>query len=388
MPASVLSLDTRRLIVLILTLCCWGTALANNGKDATRARLQLVESQIQQLERRLADFHKERDGLQRELRRAETALGRIQGKMSAIREELTFKQNQLRALTDQRAHLLASRIEQQALIARDITTAYQVGREGKLKLLLNQGEPHTMARALAYYEYFNKARNQRIDDYMEIVTRIDAIEPEILQATVTLRASQHELTEQQVLLERGRADREKSLAALSATIRTEDQQLKQLTADRAELERLLSAIEEAVAELDIPISIGPFAESRGKMPWPVSGKPRNRFGRTRDGGPLRWEGLLIPAKEGTEVGAIHHGRVVFADWFRGSGLLLILDHGDGYMSLYGHNQSLLREVGEWVAAGDAIATVGNSGGQQQSALYFEVRTDGQPTDPRSWCKKG
>ena len=102
---------------------------------------------------------------------------------------------------------------------------------------------------------------------------------------------------------------------------------------------------------------------------------------------MRWEGLMIPAAEGTQVEAIHHGRVVFADWFRGSDLLLILDHGDGYMSLYGHNQSLLREVGEWVAVGDAIATVGNSGGRQRSALYFEVRKNGKPTDPRSWCKK-
>lgn len=379
--------NARRLLALIL-LASSPLVWCQNDETATRERLQLVESQIQQLEKRLTGFREERNELRRELRRAETALGRIQSKMADIRKELQFKQGQLDALTNQRKHLLASRAEQQALIARDITTAYQIGREGKLKILLNQGEPHTLARALTYYDYFNRARNERIDEYMEIVARIDAIEPEILQATVTLRASEAELNEQQSLLAKGRTDRQRSLAALSATIKTDDQQLKQLTADRAELARLLSAIEEAVAELDIPIAIRPFADARGKMPWPVAGKPRNRFGRTRDAGPLRWEGLLIPADEGVEVEAIHHGRVVFADWFRGSGLLLILDHGDGYMSLYGHNQSLLREVGEWVAVGDAIATVGNSGGQQRSALYFEVRKNGKPTDPRNWCKKG
>jgi septal ring factor EnvC (AmiA/AmiB activator) len=124
------------------------------------------------------------------------------------------------------------------------------------------------------------------------------------------------------------------------------------------------------------------------MPWPVDGKARNRFGRDRDGGPLKWHGLMIAASEGSTVSAIHHGRVVFADWFRGSGLLRILDHGAGYRSLYGHNQSLLREVGEWVDVGDAIGTVGNSGGRQRTALYFEIRKDGKPTDPDKWCKKG
>ena len=157
--------------------------------------------------------------------------------------------------------------------------------------------------------------------------------------------------------------------------------------DRKELERLLEAIEVAVVNLSLPDNYGAFKLAKGKMPWPVAGKkPKNLYGKSRNEGKMRWQGVSIPAKEGTPVSAIHHGRVVYADWFRGSGLLLIIDHGDGYMSLYAHNQTLLREVGEWVTAGTQVSTVGSSGGQNSAALYFEVRHDGKPANPGSWCR--
>ena len=142
-----------------------------------------------------------------------------------------------------------------------------------------------------------------------------------------------------------------------------------------------------MAELEVPQEFQDFASFRGQMPWPVGGRPSNSFGARRGNGGLRWQGLVIPATEGSEVTAIHHGRVVFADWFRGSGLLLIVDHGDGFMSLYAHNEALLRDVGEWVSAGSAIATVGSTGGMAESALYFEIRENGKPTNPSSWLNQ-
>ena len=152
------------------------------------------------------------------------------------------------------------------------------------------------------------------------------------------------------------------------------------------LQQLLDAIREAVVNLQVPDNYQPFKAARGTMPWPIGGKRANSFGRPRNEGKMRWQGVTIPASEGDSVKAIHHGRVVYADWLRGSGLLMIIDHGEGYMSLYAHNQSLLREVGEWVSAGTPIITVGNSGGQEQSALYFEIRHQGKPTNPTKWCK--
>jgi len=157
--------------------------------------------------------------------------------------------------------------------------------------------------------------------------------------------------------------------------------------DRSQLERLLDAVEQSIANLEIPSDYRPFHKLKGKLHWPTKGKISKRFGSSRSGSNLRWQGVTLTAKEGSEVNAIHHGRVVFADWFRGSGLLIIIDHGDGYMSLYGHNQSLLIEPGDWVTVGEQIATVGNSGGKKHAGLYFEIRHKGQPTDPRHWCKR-
>ena len=142
-----------------------------------------------------------------------------------------------------------------------------------------------------------------------------------------------------------------------------------------------------MVNLEVPENYQAFKDAKGKMPWPVPGRASARFGNSRNQGKMRWQGVLIPGKAGTPVNAIHHGRVVYADWLRGMGLLLIIDHGDGYMSLYAHNQTLLREVGEWVTADTAISTMGNTGGLDRPALYFEIRHKAKPTDPAKWCRR-
>ena len=157
--------------------------------------------------------------------------------------------------------------------------------------------------------------------------------------------------------------------------------------DRAELEQLLAAVEQTIANIDIPTDYKPFGSLKGQLPWPVSGKPSNRFGNRRNNTTMRWQGLAISASEGSRVEAIHYGRIVFADWLRGSGLLVIIDHGDGYMSLYAHNQTLLRDVGEWVSAETPISTVGDSGGLSKPALYFEIREKGKPVNPAHWFRR-
>ena len=283
--------------------------------------------------------------------------------------------------------MLVKRKAQQQEISRQLQTAYQMGRQSQVKVLLNQEQPHTLARAMAYHQYITEARNQRIDEYIELVTQIDEIEPQIVATTQALSDAKQSLDTQLAELNSQNRQRKNTLAKLNAAITSDDQKLKQLDKNRKELERLLTTLEEAVANLDIPTAdFQDFANTKGKLSWPVDGKLGNRFGNLRNGGPLRWQGVMIRANEGTPVRAIHHGRVVYADWFRGSGLLLIIDHGDGFMSLYAHNQSLHREVGEWVTTNDIISTVGNSGGQNRAALYFEIRQQGKPTNPTTWCK--
>ena len=201
----------------------------------------------------------------------------------------------------------------------------------------------------------------------------------------TKQKSRLQLTERTQALDTLQTLRRKTLARLDKEIGSSRRRIEEMDREREELEALLDSMTQALAGLELKREVENFTAARGNMPWPARGRLRNHFGAKRGLGGLRWQGLMIGADEGQDVHAIHHGRVVYADWLRGSGLLMIIDHGDGYMSLYAHNQLLLRETGEWVTTGDTLARVGATGGQQQSGLYFEIRHRGAPLDPVSWC---
>lgn len=325
--------------------------------------------------------------LQNELRKTEKALGTLQKAIGENRAALQQSRERLAALGVRQQALNKAKNQQSDLIAQELRTAYALGRQGQLKVLLNQSNPDTLARALAYYRYFYQARSKHIDEYRTILTELDALKPKIVSATEELESALQALQLQQQKLIAANTARAQAVANLLAAIKSKGSQLKQLEQDRAELGNLLEAIEQAVAELVLPDNVKPFAAAKGSMPWPISGRASHRFGKPRNAGKMRWQGVTIPAKAGTEVSAIHHGRVVYSDWLRGSGLLLIIDHGDDYMSLYAHNQSLLREVGEWVTADTPISTVGSSGGRETAAMYFEIRHKGKPTNPAAWCRR-
>jgi murein hydrolase activator len=376
------------LAAMLLLTSVVATHAADDEETRTRQQLTEVKSQISALQSRLKIFAREKSTIQQALRTSETAISEVQKSVRKTRKRLTDKKSQLATLKSERHKLIKAKSGQQKLMAREIQTAYQTGRQSHIKILLNQEDPHTVARAMEYYKYFSNARNERIESYLEIIKKIDALEPQISATALALAKADTELSDQLQQLQQQKSQRKVALSKLNSSIQNSDQKLAQLQKNRSELEELLEAVEQAVANLEIPSDYQAFAKLKGAMIWPVEGKPENRFGQLRSGGPLRWQGLMIDAQEGSPVRAIHHGRVVYADWFRGSGLLLIIDHGDGYMSLYAHNQSLHREVGEWVTANELVSTVGNSGGQFKSALYFEIRHQGKPTDPRKWCKTG
>jgi septal ring factor EnvC (AmiA/AmiB activator) len=368
-----------------------GTSLAIADQDEesrTREQLAKLQTDMASLSEELARDLKQRSTLQAALRQSEIRIGELRRDITETREGLRRTRAQLTELRTQRQELLVARGEQQELISEEIQTAYEMGKQGQLKILLNQEQPDTLARAMAYYEYFYEARQARIQTYLELIARVDVLEPEITATADQLEMTRGILNKQEQDLVASKARRQQDLKKLNASISSKDQRLQQMNRDQEELERLLEVIEQAIAEMQIPEEYQSFAAFKGQMPWPVDGKPSNRYGARRPNAKLRWQGLILPAPEGSKVSAIHHGRVVFADWLRGSGLLLIIDHGEGYMSLYSHNQALLREVGEWVSAGSAIATVGNSGGRQEAALYFEVRQDGKPTNPGAWMAGG
>lgn len=376
------------IVSTLLTLVFPLAALAVTEEEETRIQLQQLKRDMTRLGQELQQDMLQRDSVQSALRQSEVAIGEIRKDIEHTRVQLQASEVKLAGLRQQRQQLLVARGEQQELIIRELQTAYQMGRQGQLKILLNQEQPGTLARSMAYYDYFYEARQGHIDRYLEVLARIDVLEPEIANTLAQLETTRATLARQEKDLIAGKAQRQLDLNRLNIRIANKDERLKKLDRDREELERLLEVIEQAIADMELPQEYQDFAALKGQMPWPLAGKPSNRFGGRRGSGKQRWQGLTIPAREGGSVTAIHHGRVVFADWFRGSGLLLIIDHGDGFMSLYAHNQALLREVGEWVSGGSAIATAGNSGGRLDAALYFEIRQNGKPVNPKLWLTRG
>ena len=397
--ASVPALSRRRsgrlpilCCTLFCTLCCtlfWPSAAVpdDTEQQGTRARLQQLRADMAALSAVRTRDLKARAGLQANLQQSELAIGALGRRMSQTGRQLQALNRQLAQLQERRRRSQSARAEQQQRVSREIQAAYLAGRQAPLKILLSQEQPDKLARAMTYYEYFFRARRRHIERYLAVINRIDSLRREIGATRQRQRSARATLASQRGVMQQRQRRRERDLRQLNAGIRGNEQKLQQMVAAERQLERLLQEIQQATAGIEMPSQHRGFATLQGQLPWPVAGRASNRYGARRGSG-LQWQGLVIPAGAGSQVNAIHNGRVVFADWLRGSGLLLIIDHGDGYLSLYARNQTLLRDVGEWVAAGAGVATVGNSGGQRDFALYFEIRHKGQPVNPGRWLASG
>jgi septal ring factor EnvC (AmiA/AmiB activator) len=299
----------------------------------------------------------------------------------------------LKALDDQLAELLEERSkissqlqEQSSTLAREAVAVYAMGRQQRIKLLLNQERPAAVGRVLTYFSYFSRARQSRIEDMRATLERQRTLQADIDLKTRSLADLRLEQRQQAELLEAQRSRREQVVAGLDRRLKNQGGELARLQRDEKQLQALVRSLQELLA--DIPADAGrqqPFRKLKGRLRWPVHGRLARRFGSARGQSGLKWQGVLIAAPEGGPVHAVHQGRVAFADWMRGFGLLLIIDHGGGYMTLYGHNQALYKEVGEWVDSGEVVATAGASGGRNDTGLYFEIRHNGQPVNPVRWC---
>ncbi|MCW8918176.1 MAG: peptidoglycan DD-metalloendopeptidase family protein [Gammaproteobacteria bacterium] len=377
-----------RYVLIPLLLCLSGPLLATSDVQGRYAELERLRQRIASLQGELQQDRSRYDTLLGELRRVERQIGRIGRGINELKRKLDEQEQRLAGLQARRTTLQASIAEQRRYLGGQIRAAYAMGRQEYFKILLNQQDPSTVGRTLTYYDYLNKARSQRITALNGTIAELEQVRRTLQSETERLQALRRQREQDQREMSASRQERQGVVARLQAEISGKDRQLTGLMADESELKSLLKALTDALE--DIPAEPGnhqPFARLKGKLPWPTRGQRLVAYGEPRRVGSLRWQGVVIAGSEGQEVRAVSHGRVAFADWLRGYGLLLIIDHGDGYMSLYGHNQSLYREAGEWVERGDLIAAVGNSGGIEKSALYFEIRKDGKPTDPVRWCRR-
>tara|TARA_R110000772_G_scaffold58976_1_gene133625 strand:- start:6205 stop:7371 length:1167 start_codon:yes stop_codon:yes gene_type:complete len=375
------------LLALLLTAGFGGTAAAADGDgEANKQQLRELNQKIGKLKKSISSQQSERSNAAKALQRIEKDIGVTAAKLHRTKEKSQQQQRKLNELENRQRQLRSQQQSQKALIAEHVRSAYSLGKESQMKMLLNQEDPEKLSRTLTYFDYFNRARSAELRKYRDTLNELDTIKPAISAEAEALALSRRELEQQQQALLEQKQRRAKALAGLDSEISNKTSSLTNLDKQRKDLESILQAVEREVTNIAMPANYKPFKDLRGKMPWPINGKPLNRYGASRQGSAVTWQGIQLSGQEGDAVKAIHNGRVVFADWLRGAGLLIIVDHGGDYLSLYAHNQSLLRSEGDWVRGGEGIATVGNSGGQRQAGLYFEIRYKGRPTDPRSWCR--
>ena len=377
----------QNLIILFLALLPVISAQAEQSVSQVEieARLKALEKEISNYKETLDSTQGQKSEIEATLERNEQGINKLINEIDTIEKELDTTNDKVSSLTEKQKELLTVKSEQQYYIEQQVRAAYEIGSQEYLKVLLNQEDPNEIARMLTYYDYFNQARSRQIESYNLTLLDLDRVTQELAEETVVLESQRRALGAQQKSLTSVQKEKQMTLKALISQISTTGSALLKLEQDRGRLEQLLDKLEESLANLDAPRSAQPFAGMQGKLLLPVEGRISHRFGNHRNQGKLRWHGIFINAAEGESVYAVHYGRVVFSDWLRGFGLLMIISHGEGYMSLYGHNQALFRETGDWVSAGEVIAAVGDSGGQDKTGLYFEIRIDGKPNNPQNWC---
>jgi septal ring factor EnvC (AmiA/AmiB activator) len=362
---------------------------ANNSaknKAAQAAELKKLRSVIKTLQNELNVARSSHDKLRQELRHHEKKIGNISSELTQLNSQLKTHTRALRKQQKQEKLLRSELHNHRSTLKQQVRSAYTIGNQGHLKLLLNQQSPATLGRVLSYYDYFIKVRAKNINEVTVKLTKVEKLQASIKQEKFKLEQIQHSLSEEKQALGQTKKRRVSILAKLDKDIRSKGQKLGNMLEDEKRLERLLKTLKQALPDFpDQAETLTSFARQKGYLQWPVKGRLRAKYGSSRKMGKLRWQGVVINAREGSEVSAISHGQVVFSDWLQGYGLLVIIDHGDNFMSLYGFNQSLYKGPGDWVEAGDIIATVGESGGQTKSGLYFEIRKNGKPTNPSRWC---
>jgi septal ring factor EnvC (AmiA/AmiB activator) len=352
-------------------------------KEQAESRLadvnQAISALKQQLEASRADHRKE----QAQLRELDLAIQDASLDYRELEQQRALHLQELADLEGQRQDYLFSLGERLEQLAEQVKAAHRTAGQSRLKLVLNQDDPERLGRMLAYYDYMNRAQVERISDLKEALATLDGMQESIDRE---LQRIDNVQKEQQAILKELKQQREKRnilLTELSSQISGEESRLEELQQNQRDLEVLLERLSDVLA--DIPPDLGNrtgVAGNKGDLPMPARGPVRHAFGQARVGG-MRWQGWLIGVEQGAEVGAVAYGRIAFADWLRGYGLLLIIDHGQGYMSLYGHNESLLHAVGTWVEPGEIISIVGENPGSEQG-LYFELRKNGKAVDPAAW----
>ena len=347
--------------------------------------LEDVRDKISALKTSMDKRAAERDRITGELQSSEALISEKRTHLKELERQRDFSEKKKAELDTRLETKEAELTVETGQLESQVVAAYTSGSQERIKLLLNQHDPATLGRLMTYYRYMSEYRGENIAAVNAHIIELSDLREQAAREENRLdglaRARYAELTE----LNTAQEKRQNLLVALKTRIAEEGSEIDRLAAQEQDLARLIAELTSILSDYPIT-SEEPFGTLRGKLTWPIAGSLVHDFGQPRAGG-LKWNGVVLSAPRGREVRAIYHGRVAFADWLAGMGLLVIVDHGDGFMTLYGYNETTLKSAGDWVAPGDVIATVGDSGGQQQTGLYFEVRQGAKPVNPRTWVSK-
>ena len=368
------------LVLLLVT----GTASARaEDESETRAELAEITETLNDLDSWFGGTDRKRAALEREIAEHDDKVADASAAVAAAAAKAAVLRDEIAQLERDAVPLREARARAARLVADHLQSAYRLAGEDFFRLLMNDESVDRLERMARYHRYFSAAQVDALERYNKALAAL-AVQEETLEQRVTeATASEAEHARRIAALEDLRGENTDLLGRLKEEQKDRAQERDRLEADRQRLESLLAAISRKALGLDGRS----FAQSRGRLPWPVDGKVTHAFGSPRAGGRLRWNGIVVGAPDGAEFRAVQSGRVVFADWLRGFGLLTIVDHGNSFMTLYGQAEILTRAVGDSVAPGDVLGRVGRSGGSREAGVYFEIRERGQARDPSNWLTR-
>ncbi len=352
----------------------------------TQAQLESVAEAIADIESWLADANSQHSDELARLREAEVAHSAAIAAIQSATEQIAALEIESNALELEQESLLSQKAEQEEILAVLLRAAYMSGESQYLKLLLNGEDLSEGSRMLNYARHLSEYQIQKIEQYQQTLDQLATVETNRASTLSELENRLEDLEREQSALALLQTERSEAVSALEASISNRSSELEQLQLDRAQLENLLQEIARAMEGIRSFDDVPSFAAQRGELNLPVTGPILSRYGDSYGGGSLRRQGIIIGSEPGTVVSAIHAGQVVFANWLRGSGLLVVIDHGEGFISLYGGNEALAVAAGDWVDAGEVIATSGN-GVSNQAGVYFEIRRNSQPVNPSDWLSR-
>ena len=360
--------------------------LAANNEQKAQQRMQQLQKDIGDLQSWLNKAQNKASKLQQSLRTNEQSISKLSKAIKKNQQASQKSTNHLAKLQQQSSHFQDALAEQEQQLSAQLKRQYQQGQNAPGNVLLTLDSPSALARNMAYFQYLNQASAEQMAAYRQTLNSLALVQQEQSDLTLELQQGAQQLQTQQQQLKQAKTQLSANLKTLNNKQASKAQRLSNAKVDQQQAQQLLEQIQVAVAKANIKVAGSPMADAKGQLPWPLKGKVLNRFGVSQSAYPLSQQGWLIAAPEGSDVVAIHGGQVVFSDWLKGYGLVIIVDHGDGFLSLYGQNQALYLSVGDTAAAQQLIASSGKSGGNTRAGLYFSLRQQGKPLNPKQWLQ--